>query len=142
MKYLPYLLYLAILGICINGIYQGLRAVMYPKSEPLSVIAEAEAKPIQINTKINAYVTGYNTVEAQTDSEPCEAAGGYICGRTDVVACPRQYPLGTRVRIAGKEYECLDRTASKYNDRFDISCDKDFECPYKITGWHEIEILN
>ena len=73
-----------------------------------------------------ATVTAFNTVEAQTDSNPCEAASGdNICGRTDVVACPRDIPLGTWVVISGKRFECLDRTARKYDGRFDISFDKD-----------------
>lgn len=88
-----------------------------------------------------AFVTGFNTVDTQTDSVPCEAAGGKICGRSDVVACPRTIPLHTWVSIAGKAYECMDRTAKKYNGRFDISCDKDTSCPYEVTGWYRIKIL-
>lgn len=73
-----------------------------------------------------ATVTAFNTVEAQTDQTPCIAANGQnICGRDDVVACPRKYQFGTKVEILGKEYECVDRTASRYDGRFDISFDKD-----------------
>lgn len=75
-----------------------------------------------------ATVTGFNTVEAQTDSTPCVAASGdNICGRRDVVACPSHVPLGIWVEINGRRYECLDRTASEYNGRFDISFDKDIQ---------------
>lgn len=78
--------------------------------------------------KTVATVTAYNTVEAQSDSSPCQAAGGYICGRTDVVACPRILPLGTWVQIEGMgRYECMDRTAAKFGDRYDISFDKDIQ---------------
>lgn len=88
-----------------------------------------------------AFVTGFNTVEAQTDETPCiSASGDNICGRNDVVACPRHLPLGTKVEIDGKMYECLDRTAPKYNNRFDISCDKDFDCPARVTGEKEVRI--
>ena len=77
---------------------------------------------------ITATVTGFNTVAAQTDNTPCIAASGdNICGRRDVVACPRHVPLGTWVEINGRRFECLDRTASKYNGRFDISFDKDIQ---------------
>jgi 3D (Asp-Asp-Asp) domain-containing protein len=77
---------------------------------------------------VTATVTAYNTVKAQTDSNPCEAASGdNICGRRDVVACPRRVPLGTWVKIKGKHYECLDRTAKKHDGRFDISFDKDIQ---------------
>ena len=75
---------------------------------------------------ITAIVTGYNTVVGQTDDTPCLAASGdYICGRTDVVACPSTIELGTRISIDSKQYICLDRTHRKYADRFDISFDKD-----------------
>lgn len=72
-----------------------------------------------------ATVTGYNTVEWQTDSTPCISASGHnICGREDVVACSRVIPFGTVIEIYGKRYYCLDRLASKYDNRFDISFDK------------------
>jgi 3D (Asp-Asp-Asp) domain-containing protein len=75
-----------------------------------------------------AYITGYNTLPYQTDSTPCiSASGDDICGRNDVVACPRYIPLGTWVEIAGKTYQCLDRLSEKYDDRFDICFDKDVE---------------
>lgn len=71
-------------------------------------------------------ITGFNTVPEQTDSSPCiSASGDNICGRDDVVACPREYPFGTIFVIDGKDYVCLDRTAKKYNNRLDISFDKD-----------------
>lgn len=77
---------------------------------------------------IIATVTAYNTVPAQTVGDPCEASStDNICGRRDVVACPRDIPLGTWVEIQGKRYECLDRTALKFNGRFDISFDKDVQ---------------
>jgi|GEM_PF-3462756 len=75
-----------------------------------------------------AYVSGYNTLPYQTDSTPCIAASGDdICGRTDVVACPRYIPLRTWIKIDGKYYQCLDRLNIKYDDRFDISFDKDVD---------------
>ena len=90
---------------------------------------------------INAYITGYNTVPEQTDSTPCYAGNIYICGRDDVVACPRWIEKGTWIEIESLgRFECLDRTHYKFNDRFDVSCDKDFECPYMITGWELITI--
>lgn len=92
-------------------------------------------------TSLQAHVTGYNTVEWQTDSTPCiSATGDDICGRTDVVACPRSLELGTEVEIDGKRYICLDRTAKKYDGRFDISCDKDMDCPAQVTGWKEVRV--
>lgn len=89
-----------------------------------------------------AYVTGYNTVPEQTDDTPCIARdGSNICGRDDAAACPRDLALGSWVEIGGKEYECVDRTATKHDGRFDISCDKDMACPHRMTGWRAVRIL-
>lgn len=105
------------------------------------------AESVPLHTKkpksksIRAYVTGYNTFPEQTDGSPCAAAGGNICGRMDVVACPSTLPLGSKVRIDGRTYTCMDRTAAKHDGRFDISCDKDRACPYRVTGWKNVEIL-
>jgi hypothetical protein len=91
---------------------------------------------------VHAYVTGYNTVPGQTDDTPCIAASGAnICGRTDAVACPRRISLGTFLEIRGAMYVCEDRLAKKYDSRFDISCDKDTNCPGQVTGWVDIKIF-
>lgn len=90
---------------------------------------------------VNALVTGYNTTPEQTDASPCIAASGKnICGRKDVVACPRGIKFGTKVEIRGKEYTCEDRTNARYNGRFDVSCDKDFKCPGQVTGRTNVKI--
>ena len=97
------------------------------RNSTIALMAIAFAGSASAET-VTATVTGFNTLEAQTDSTPCIAASGdNICGRTDVVACPRRVPLGTWVEIKGSRYECLDRTHSKYNGRFDISFDKDVQ---------------
>jgi hypothetical protein len=91
---------------------------------------------------LQAYVTGYNTVPSQTSSHPCIAASGaYICGRRDVVACPSGFRFGAIVGIRGNAYICEDRTADKYATRFDISCDKDWDCPYQVVGWTTVKLL-
>jgi hypothetical protein len=91
---------------------------------------------------VRAYVTGYNTVPGQTDDTPCIAASGAnICGRTDAVACPRRIGLGTFLQIRGTTYVCEDRLAKKYDSRFDISCDKDTNCPGQVTGWVDIKVF-
>jgi hypothetical protein len=91
---------------------------------------------------VRAYVTGYNTVPGQTDDTPCIAASGAnICGRTDAVACPRHISLGTFLDIRGMTYVCEDRLAKKYDSRFDISCDKDTNCPGQVTGWVDIKVF-
>ena len=89
---------------------------------------EKRLEELKNNTKtIKAYVTAFNTVPEQTDEDPCQAKFGYICGRDDVVACPRNIPAHSKIIILGKEYECMDVTALKYNGRFDISFDKDIK---------------
>src|SRR5580700_9355870 len=93
--------------------------------------------------ELYAHVTGFNTVQAQTDSEPCIAASGAnICGRRDAIACPRAIKLGTVIEIRGQRYVCEDRTARKFDQRFDISCDKDRRCPYKIAGWMAVKVFD
>jgi hypothetical protein len=92
---------------------------------------------------VSAFVTGYNTVPGQTDSTPCIAASGAnICGRRDAVACPRRISLGTIVEIRGATYVCEDRLAKKFDNRFDISCDKDMACPYQVAGWATIKVFD
>ena len=75
--------------------------------------------------KRSYWVSAYNTIEAQTDDSPCIAANGKnICGRTDVIACPLQYPFGTEIQILDKIYICEDRMKNKVG-KIDISFDKD-----------------
>ncbi|HZT87838.1 MAG TPA: hypothetical protein VFA12_07700 [Stellaceae bacterium] len=101
-----------------------------------------QANPQPLFHQYRAYVTGYNTVPEQTDGTPCIAASGdNICGRTDTVACPRRIPLGTYLQIRGATYVCEDRLARKYDSRFDISCDKDMNCPGQVTGWAVIRVF-
>lgn len=117
--------------------------------EPITHVEEAHAQEVEKELEtsasvsvIRALVTGYNTVPEQTDDTPCIAAtGDDICGRTDVVACPTAYPLGTQVVIDGERYTCLDRTAAKFDGRFDISCDKDTACPRRVHGYKEVQII-
>lgn len=85
------------------------------------------SSPILIKEQVLATITAYNTIPEQTDNTPCLGAGGNICGRNNVVACPRSIPLGTWVIIDDNYYQCLDRLAVKYDDRFDISFDKDIQ---------------
>jgi hypothetical protein len=108
---------------------------------PLALTAGIEIESPTFHHPVRAHVTGYNTVSGQTDSTPCIAASGAnICGRRDVVACPRRISLGTVVEIRGETYVCEDRLAKKYDARFDISCDKDKECPYEVAGWTMIKV--
>jgi hypothetical protein len=101
-----------------------------------------KALPHRLDLYLQAYVTGYNTVAGQTDGAPCIAASGAnICGRHDTVACPPLLPLGAVVEINGKRYICEDRMARKFSGRFDINCDKDMRCPYRVAGWATVKVL-
>lgn len=116
-----------------------------PTSQPAipdQVVSHQGAPARKLDVYIETYVTGYNTVAQQTDEAPCiSASGANICGRRDVIACPRFLTLGTVVEVNGKRYVCEDRTAPKYNYRFDISCDKDKSCPYKVAGWKSVKVV-
>jgi hypothetical protein len=92
---------------------------------------------------IETYVTGYNTVPVQTSETPCiSASGDNICGRTDTVACPPMLPMGSVVEIRGAHYVCKDRLAKKYRGRFDVNCDKDAKCSYRVTGWTTVKLVS
>jgi len=97
------------------------------ESQRSDMFISAYSSPILIKEQVLATITAYNTIPEQTDNTPCLGAGGNICGRNNVVACPRSIPLGTWVIIDNEYYQCLDRLALKYDDRFDISFDKDIE---------------
>lgn len=58
------------------------------------------------------------TVTAYTWTGNKNAAGRYP--QVGDVACPRSVELGTRIKITDKEYVCTDRTAKKYDGRYDI----------------------
>jgi hypothetical protein len=106
------------------------------------IISQQEGPSRHPDLYIDAYVTGYNTEVGQTDETPCVGAlGTNICGRRNVVACPPMLKLGTMVEINGKTYICEDRTAPRFRDRFDINCDQDKRCPYRIAGWTSVKVL-
>lgn len=67
---------------------------------------------------IPGVVTAYSAIESCADSR-CIMASGKSAKVGDI-ACPRALPFGTRVRIRGKIYTCEDRTAIRFDGRFDI----------------------
>ncbi len=84
-------------------------------------LISAEQVPVVSSTvtPIIATVTAYSSTRGQTDRYPTITASGRHV-RNGFVACPRRYPFGTRVRIAGRIYRCEDRLNAKFDDRFDI----------------------
>jgi hypothetical protein len=128
----------------IGGVAIAVLANSYSYSSIANVDQVASAPEIARTPDIyiETYVTGYNTVPAQTDQTPCiSASGANICGRRDTVACPPLLRPGDVVEIKGRTYVCEDRTARKYRTRFDISCDKGKLCPYAVTGWTSVKVL-
>ena len=105
-----------------------------------NVLPVNEDKPIVKLRTTKSIVTGFNTVPEQTDGNPCNAAHGNICGRNDVVACPTNLKPHTKVIILNKIYECMDRTASKFDGRFDISFDKDIKAA-KNFGKRNLDVI-
>lgn len=94
-----------------------------------SVLCEHEKKKI-VRLQVSAYtserddvattatVTAYSKLETCPDNECVVASGKRAV--VGMVACPRRYPFGTKVLIEGVEYSCEDRTALRFDGRFDI----------------------
>jgi len=61
------------------------------------------------------------------------------------VACPRKLPLGSKVKIAGKLLTCEDRTAKRFDGRFDIFQGYGPDAQKKAIRWGkqnlEVQIL-
>jgi len=73
---------------------------------------------------ITADVTQYSKAETCPNAQCITASGRKITNADDdVMACPRKYKLGSRVIMDGKEYICEDRTAKRYDGRFDVWVD-------------------
>ena len=123
-----------------NAVGYDIKVEVTPKLQDSSDNVET-FKPDEV---IKVHVTGYNLVEGQTDETPCIGASGKdLCGEDGhfTVACPRKYPLGTVFEIDGFFYTCEDRLAKKYDDRIDINCKLDMECPSRVTGFKDVAVL-
>ncbi len=69
--------------------------------------------------KITAIVGAYTKIET-CPGRACVTARGTapLAGRT--IACPRRYPFGAIVLVGSVGYICEDRTARRFDGRFDI----------------------
>ena len=104
------------------------------------IMLEAQNASLFVENKTFGVVSAYNSFENQTDSTPCIGAGGYICGRNDVVA-NNCLDLGTIIEIDGKFYEVQDRMNKRYGcDHYDIFMDKDLQ-KAKEFGRQELEVI-
>lgn len=66
-----------------------------------------------------AVVTAYSSSPDETWGDPFITASGRRV-HDGVVACPRAYPFGTRVRLGSQVFTCWDRLHKRFDDRFDI----------------------
>lgn len=103
--------------ICTGGVQATQQAIAEP------IVSSDTLAPLV--TK--ALVTMYSSVE--TCPESCVMANGRAPKEGDA-ACPRAIPLGTQIEIDGVPYTCSDRTARKYDGRYDIFAG------YGMTGYN------
>jgi 3D (Asp-Asp-Asp) domain-containing protein len=101
----------------------------FPVNTPTySLINYCDLSYVECGNYQEFVITAYNTVPEQTSGNPCiSASGKNICGIDNALACPREYPFGTKFEIEGKIWICYDRTNLRYNDRLDLSFDKDIK---------------
>lgn len=89
---------------------------------------------VQIET-IKAYVTAYSSEES-----PGINAKGLRPKQGRSIACPRKIPFGMGVRINGGEYVCDDRTALRYDGRFDLFVGSRKEAVEWGKRWKEVTV--
>lgn len=110
------------------------------QSEASYDVDPCDLDSVDCENEVFATVTAYAAYKQFTDSTPCvSASGDYICGRTDVAACPRKIHMGTWIVVNGKKYQCLDRLAMKYDNRFDLFMDKDINAA-KLWGRKQMQV--
>jgi 3D (Asp-Asp-Asp) domain-containing protein len=90
---------------------------------------------------ILAEVTAYSEIDS-CHYPGCIMASGERA-YTGAIACPRELDLGLRVRIGDEFYVCEDRTAKRFNGRFDIFMGYGPEAHQKALefGINELEVV-
>lgn len=83
-----------------------------------SVEADMSSRAFPTPEIREAVVTAYSEIDS-CHHENCAMANG-IRAAIGYAACPRELALGSKVRIYGEIYTCGDRTAKRYDGRFDI----------------------
>lgn len=83
-------------------------------------------KPQRVYSQTIREVTAYNAGDPdQTDSTPCDGAGGNICERLEAgekICAANFVPLGTKLEVEGYgECTVLDRMNSRFKNRVDIA---------------------
>jgi len=108
----------------LEGIDIAQAQVEVPKRQPV-----AEIKPQEAISETIREVTAYNAGDpSQTDSTPCDGAGGNICQLLDAgkkVCAANFVPLGTRLYVENYgECMVMDRMNSRYKNRVDLAFKK------------------
>lgn len=83
-----------------------------------TILSQREKQP-------NGLIVSDTVITSVTAYTPKETCGDCIMASTKyvydgAVACPRDIEFGTKVKIFDKVYTCEDRTALRYNGRYDI----------------------
>lgn len=102
-----------------------------------SFYKEGDAK-VEIKVVREAYVTAYSSVESCWD-ERCTMASGKSA-YVGAVACPRDLRLGSKVKIDDVTYVCEDRTARRYNGRFDLFMGYGPKAHGKAINWGIVKL--
>lgn len=102
--------------------------------------------PDEVGGRFNAIITGYNSVQWQTDSSPCISADGSdICTlhRQGENTCAANFlPFGTRLWIRGLgECTVRDRMASRFPYRVDWYFWNDIAAAWKHGLQHKAIII-
>lgn len=92
-----------------------------------------EPKTTELGSHI---VTAYSSIEScdYPVANGCLGADGKVITQ-GAIACPRKYPLGTQFIIDGHHYTCRDRTALRYDGRFDLYMGYGTEAYKKALNW-------
>ena len=89
-----------------------------------SVHCEGEIEP---DVSFGALASTVATVTAYSRVDGCDDAACIMASGKEVyvgaAACPRRIPFGTKLLIGGQIYTCEDRTAKKFDGRYDIFMD-------------------
>jgi len=74
-------------------------------------------------------------------NSPQPTASGSLPHEGITIAAPRNIPFGTKIKVAGREYIVQDRTAKRYDGRFDIFMNSHKKALRFGKQKHKIQIL-
>lgn len=118
----------AVIGYAGQTTIEVIEPVMAQTVSP-TIRTAPKIKPQRAFSQTIREVTAYNAGDPnQTDSTPCDGAGGNICERLEAgekVCAANFVPLGTKLEIDGYgECTVLDRMNSRFINRVDIAFKK------------------